>query len=79
MAFENIAAAKDTKNDEFYTQLADIQLELNNYSDKFKEKKVFCNCDDPFESNFVKYLAYTRLRVTIYGEQGINRPDCRAH
>jgi len=65
MAFENISAAKDAKNDEFYTQLVDIQLELNNYTDKFKDKIVFCNCDDPFESNFVKYFLMNFNRLGL--------------
>ena len=46
MAYLNISSAKNEKNDEFYTQLVDIQAELNNYSDKFEGKVVFCNCDD---------------------------------
>ena len=52
----NLAAAKAAKNDEFYTQLSEIQAELKYYKDKFAGKTVFCNCDDPFESNFVKYF-----------------------
>ena len=64
MAFE-ISAAKDAKNDEFYTQLVDIQSELNNYSDKFEDKTVFCNCDDPFESNFVKYFLMNFNRLGL--------------
>ena len=49
--------AKKSKNDEFYTQLADIEKELCHYKEHFKGKTVFCNCDDPFESNFFKYFA----------------------
>ena len=49
--------ASKNKNDEFYTQLADIEQELRHYKEHFKDKVVFCNCDDPFESNFVKYFA----------------------
>lgn len=56
MANANLTAAKDAKNDEFYTQLDDISAELCHYKDKFRDKTVFCNCDDPFESNFVKYF-----------------------
>ena len=52
----NLAAAKAAKNDEFYTKLPEIQAELKHYKDKFTGKTVFCNCDDPFESNFVKYF-----------------------
>lgn len=49
-------AFKD-KADEFYTQLEDIEKELKHYKDYFKNKTVFCNCDDPYESNFFKYFA----------------------
>ena len=49
--------ANKTKNDEFYTQLSDIEAELRHYKNHFKDKIVFCNCDDPFESNFFKYFA----------------------
>lgn len=49
-------AAKE-KKDEFYTQLSDIEAELKHYKDHFKGKKILCNCDDPFESNFFKYFA----------------------
>ena len=45
------------KNDEFYTLLPDIEKELRHYKDKFRGKAVYCNCDDPFESNFFKYFA----------------------
>ena len=54
---ENLHKAKTTKNDEFYTQLSDIENELKHYKQHFKDKIVFCNCDDPFESNFFKYFA----------------------
>lgn len=46
-----------SKNDEFYTQLADIEKELRHYKSQFRGKTVYCNCDDPFESNFFKYFA----------------------
>lgn len=49
-------ANKDKKH-EFYTQLSDIEKELKNYKSEFENKIVFCNCDDPFESNFFKYFA----------------------
>ncbi|MGI6013111.1 MAG: adenine-specific methyltransferase EcoRI family protein [Oscillospiraceae bacterium] len=45
------------KEDEFYTQLTDIEKELRHYRDFFKGKTVLCNCDDPYESNFFKYFA----------------------
>lgn len=56
MANANLSAAKAAKNDEFYTELPEIQAELKHYKDKFAGKTIFCNCDDPFESNFVKYF-----------------------
>lgn len=49
-------AAKAAKNDEFYTQLTDIEKELRHYKDHFKGKVVFCNCDDPEWSNFWKFF-----------------------
>ncbi len=49
--------AAKAKKDEFYTQLPDIEAELKHYKDHFKGKKILCNCDDPFESNFFKYFA----------------------
>ena len=54
---EDLRKAYKAKKDEFYTQLSDIEKELNNYRKEFKDKVVFCNCDDPFESNFFKYFA----------------------
>ena len=49
--------AGKAKKDEFYTMLADIEVELKHYRKHFKGKIVLCNCDDPFESNFFKYFA----------------------
>lgn len=57
MANQNLTAAKKAKKDEFYTQLADIENELRHYRDHFRGKTIFCNCDDPYESNFFKYFA----------------------
>ena len=53
----NLHKANAEKNDEFYTQLPDIEKELSNYRQHFKGKTVFCNCDDPEESNFVEYFS----------------------
>ncbi len=50
-------SAKNSKKDEFYTQLVDIEKELKHYKDQFRGKIVYCNCDDPFESHFFKYFA----------------------
>ena len=45
------------KQDEFYTQLGDINNELRHYRDRLRGKTILCNCDDPYESNFFKYFA----------------------
>lgn len=52
-----LRSANREKQDEFYTQLSDIEKELKHYKDQFKNKVVYCNADDPFESNFFKYFA----------------------
>lgn len=71
--------AKKNKNDEFYTQLEDIEKELKYYSIHFKNKVVFCNCDDPTVSNFYKYFAIhfkelglKKLIAACYVEQQFN-------
>lgn len=56
MANKNLNAAKKAKNDEFYTQSSDIEEELRHYTKHFKDKVVYCNCDDPTESNFWRYF-----------------------
>lgn len=57
MANKNLNAAKTAKKDEFYTQMTDIERELQHYWQHFRDKVVLCNCDDPYESNFFKYFA----------------------
>ena len=52
-----LSKAKMGKNDEFYTQLSDIERELWNYREHFRDKTIFCNCDDPEESNFWRYFS----------------------
>ena len=52
-----LSNAKKAKQDEFYTQLSDISNELKHYKGQLRGKTVFCNCDDPYESNFFKYFA----------------------
>lgn len=54
---KTLGKAKMQKKDEFYTQLSDIENELRHYKQHFKDKIIFCNCDDPYESNFFKYFA----------------------
>lgn len=51
-------SAKDSKQDEFYTQLSDIEKELKHYKKHFKGKVVYCNCDDPRVSNFFHYFSH---------------------
>lgn len=57
MKNKNLYAAKQNKNDEFYTQLAHIENELQHYKQHFEDKVVLCNCDDPRVSNFYFYFA----------------------
>ena len=52
-----LSKAKSAKQDEFYTQLSDIETELRHYRDQLRGKVVLCNCDDPYESNFFSYFA----------------------
>src|SRR3989338_9531726 len=67
MANKNLTNAKKAKNDEFYTQFSDIQKEVESYLEydpnTFKDKVIYSNCDDPFESNFFRYfvLNFNRL------------------
>ena len=62
---KNLMHAKENKENEYYTLLGDIKVELNNYEDFFKDKIVFCNCDDPYESNFFKYFAMNFNRLGL--------------
>lgn len=55
-ANSSFSRAKQNKQDEFYTQIKDIEAELKYYKPHFKGKTVFCNCDDPEWSNFWKYF-----------------------
>ena len=75
MTNNNLHEAKRAKNDEFYTQLSDIENELKYYRKHFNDKVVYCNCDDAFESNFFKYfvlnfnkLGLKKLITTCYSE-----------
>ena len=54
----NLRKARRRKNDEFYTQLSDIENELRHYTKHFRGKVVYCNCDDPRVSNFFHYFSY---------------------
>jgi len=72
----NLHKAKREKNDEFYTQLPDIENELQHYKPHFNDKVVLCNCDDPRVSNFFYYFSYNfthlglkKLIATCYKNQ----------
>lgn len=67
MATDNqlLATAKRNKKDEFYTQMSDIEKEMKNYLEHFKDKHVFCNCDDPEFSNFWRYFALNFKRLGL--------------
>lgn len=73
---QSLHAANRAKNDEFYTQLSDIEKELRHYKHHFKDKIVYCNCDDPRVSNFFHYFSYNfeqlglkKLIATCYKSQ----------
>ena len=59
-SIKNLKSARRAKNDEFYTQYVDIQKEIERYldfnPDTFRSKVIYCNCDDPYESNFFRYF-----------------------
>jgi len=54
---EALSARNNNSADEWYTELVDVEAELRHYRPQFQGKVVFCNCDDPYESNFFKYFA----------------------
>ena len=73
---KSLSNAKRAKKDEFYTQLSDIENELRHYKEHFRDKVVFCNCDDPRISNFFHYFSYNfeqlglkKLITTCYKSQ----------
>jgi hypothetical protein len=57
MANTSLKKANKAKNDEFYTQITDIEKACRHYAIHFKNKTILCNCDDPYESDFFKYFA----------------------
>ena len=74
----SLQKAYNAKKDEFYTQLSDIEAEMRHYKDHFRDKVIFCNCDDPYESNFFKYFALNfnflglkKLMATSYTESPV--------
>lgn len=79
MGNKNLQKARKKKTDEFYTQLSDIERELKHYKKHFKNKVVYCNCDDPRVSNFFHYFSYNfeklglkKLITTCYKNQNID-------
>ncbi len=79
MGNSTLHSAQKAKEDEFYTQLSDIEAELRHYKEHFQGKTVLCNCDDPFVSNFFHYFAYNfealglkKLITTCYKNQDWN-------
>lgn len=76
---KHLQFANKSKKDEFYTQLSDIEKELKHYKLHFKDKVVYCNCDDPRVSNFFHYFSYNfeklrlkKLITTCYKNQDID-------
>lgn len=75
----SLGDAKKAKEDEFYTELADIERELKHYRQHFKNKVVYCNCDDPRVSNFFHFFSYNfekfglkKLIATCYQSQEVD-------
>ena len=75
---KNLRSANKAKKDEFYTQVVDIEKELKHYRKYFKDKVVYCNCDDPRVSNFFHYFSYNfeklglkKLITTCYKNQEV--------
>lgn len=75
----NLRKASTAKKDEFYTQLSDIESELKHYKNHFKDKTVYCNCDDPRVSNFFHYFSHNfeklglkKLITTCYKSQSMD-------
>ncbi|MCL1630144.1 adenine-specific methyltransferase EcoRI family protein [Roseibaca sp. V10] len=80
MTTASLSAARKAKQDEFYTSLRDIELELEHYKEHFRGKVVYCNCDDPRASNFFRYFAanFKRLDLkkvitTCYGSEDVDQ------
>jgi hypothetical protein len=61
--------AKSSKSDEFYTQYHDIEKEVSAYLDYdanvFRDKVIYCNCDDPYESNFFRYFVLNFKKIGL--------------
>lgn len=70
---KSLAAANRAKQDEFYTRLSDIENELRHYEQHFKGKTVYCNCDDPYRSNFFRYF------VLNFNHLGLKKLICTCY
>lgn len=83
MTTASLSVARQAKQDEFYTSLRDIELELEHYKRHFRNKVVYCNCDDPRSSNFFRYfaanfekLALKKIITTCYRSQDDSQFSC---
>lgn len=56
--------AKSRKDDECYTRMSDIEMEMRHYRRHFKNKVIYCNCDDPRESKFYQHF---KQKFDVYG------------
>ena len=79
MSNQNLHRSQNVKHDEFYTKLTDIEKELMHYKEMFVGKTIYCNCDNPVKSNFVKWfymlfniLHLKRIIVTAYNSDSCN-------
>lgn len=61
---ESLVVSKLGKNDEFYTQIDDIENEVRKHKGYFKNKVIYCNCDDPRESKFYQHFM---KKFQVYG------------
>lgn len=65
MTNRHLQAAKKAKNDEFYTQMSDIEKELKHYTKHFKDKVVYCNCDDPTRLLFQQIIKQSMSKLIV--------------
>ena len=76
----NLNSARSAKDDEYYTIYEDIEKEINYYKDRLVNKTIYCNCDNPYKSNFVRYfidnfkeLKINRLIATCYSKESTEK------
>ncbi len=77
MGNKNLIVARKNRNDEFYTQYSDIEKELLMHLNSFEGKVVYCNCDNPKQSNFVRYFAlnFKKLKLKKIYVSHLTEPD----